>query len=562
MTGTLRPQPTPQATRLGGPAAWAAVLLVLLLAFTIIRSPARADGPPAGAVPYDHGVWVTPAPDAPDAPDDLIEAQFIRFFTDCDGSSSGSCGGAPGRWAAKSIPVTFCTFDVNRPSGIAARQFQDAVTAAADMWNGVEVGVGIRFTGDCTSGVRWENNNGRNELGFDDSRFVLTGSTAGVARGSWENVPPFGPIIDRAFTEFDVVFGRNLSVTDKCLRSIVAHELGHTLGLGHSDDLNDLMYATYNPSDPNSCRGTASASERARLAELYGVNRAPTVTLSGPSSAFAGTFVTLTAKATDPEGDPISYQWLQIAGPTVSLTTNGSTATLIAPDSVGSTLRFRVTTSDKYLHQSSSEFPLAIDSASAPPRLAPTLASFLPGASGSVLTWEPVANAANYRFCAGTECSIVTTPSAPVTWDVVLGAAGSPDARRVVTTGARSTSLEACNSIGCSTPGAGPLAGGVVWPAWGIDFGYLAWAYDVPAAGIRFTIGGVVNQSGSARKFTLYSGSAVKPLDRIVQNCGRVAAGGLCIGLLTPQQGGHGAVLTIVSELAGTPTIEQRVTIR
>jgi len=548
-----------QPSRLGALATAAAFVAALTLLFA--PSPVHADGPAAGAMPYDDGVLLTLAPSGA-AADDLIEAQLLRFFTDCAPGDVGGCGGPPARWQRSSSPVPFCTFQPNRPPGVTAQQFQDAVQSAALMWNTIEVAVGVDYRGDCTSGVRWEHNNGRNELGWDDARLVISGSTAGVARGTWQNLPAFGAVTDRRFTEFDVVFKRDLSVPDRCLRSIIAHEIGHTLGLGHSDDPNDLMYPTFNPNDPNGCRSDASAGERTRLAELYGVNRAPTVRLDGPASAFAGASVTLAAAATDADGDSISYEWTQIGGPTVALTASQSTATLIAPDAVGSALRFRVTAADYFLHRSSAEIAITIDLANVPPGIAPTLASFLPGSGGSVLRWEEVPGAANYRFCAGVDCSSMATAQAAVTWEVVLGAAGAPDQRRVLTTGARKTSLAACNSIGCSSQGDGPLAGGVVWPAWGIDFGYIGWAYDVPAAGIRFTIGGVVNQSGAARNFTIYAGTASEPRARIVQNCGRVAAGGLCIGLLTPHQAGHGSVLTVVSALSGTPTVEQQIKIR
>lgn len=550
--------PATHAWRLRGLATGAALLIAFML--VLAPEPAQADGPPAGAIPYDDGVQL--APDPLYASDDSVQALFVRFFTDCAPGDVGSCGGAPGRWQRAEAPVPFCTFQANRPSGVTADQFRDAVSAAAGMWNTVEVAVGLSYSGDCASGVRWENNNGRNELGWDDSRLVIAGSTAGVARGTWQNLPGFGAITERRFTEFDVVFKRDLSVPDRCLRSIVAHEMGHILGLGHSDDPNDLMYPTFSPNDPAGCRADASAVERSRLAELYGVNRAPTVQLNGAASAFAGSSLTLTASASDPEGDAITYAWAQLSGPTVSLATAGATATFVAPASVGSTLRFRVTIRDYFLHTASAEIAIAVDAANAPPRTAPTLASFLPGAGGSILGWESVSGAASYRFCADNSCSATPAPEAAVTWEVVLGSAGAPDARRVLTGGARKTSLAACNSIGCSAPGDGPLAGGVVWPSWGIDFGYIGWAYDVPVAGIRFTIGGVVNQSGAARKFTIYAGTPSDPKARIVQNCGRVSAGGLCIGLLTPQQGGHGSLLTIVSELAGTPTVEQQVPIR
>jgi hypothetical protein len=545
------------ASRSGG----VATLAIALAALWLVLAPgaARADGPPAGPRPYDGGVVITTADGATG---DAVRAQSLQYFTDCAPGDFGGCGGAPGHWAAPNIPVTFCTMEANRPPTISAEQYRDAVAAAMSMWNGVDVAVGLNYTGDCTSGTTWMANDGRNEIAFDDSRHVISGTTAGVARGSWINIPPFGVVQDRQFSEFDIIFDSQMNVPDRCFRSIVAHEIGHALGLGHSTDPNDLMYPTFDPNDPNSCRQTASASERALLAQLYGVNRPPAVKVSGPQSAYTGTQVALSATATDPEGDPITFHWSELSGPTVTITANGPSATFVAPASAGGVVRVRVTAADRYLHESTSDLSISIAAANAPPSTAPSLASFLPGSGGAVLAWSTVPNAANYRLCVDGNCSTVATPQAPVSWPVVLGAAGSAADRRVLTAGAKATSLAACNPVGCSAPGDGPLAGGVQWAAWGVDFSYLAWAYDVPRAGIRFTIGAVVNESGAARRFTIYTGPPSDPQATVVKACGVVAAGGACIGLLMPQQAGHGSVLTIVSTLSGTPTIEQRVTIR
>ncbi len=541
------------------PASRFALLTTLAVALVALALPAaaRADGgAPAGPRPYDHGYVIS------DHTPGAVQGQSLQFFTDCGPGDFGGCGGPPGHWALASVPVQFCSMESNRPATVTAQAFRDAVAAAATMWNATDVGVGVGYTGDCTSGITWQTNDARNEIAFDDSRHVISGTTAGVARGSWINIPSFGTVQDRQFDEFDIILDSQMNVPDRCFRSIVAHEMGHALGLGHSDDPGDLMYPTFDPNDPNSCRQTASAAERARLAELYGVNLPPTVTLQGPQNAFTGTSVSLSARASDPEGDAITYLWTQLSGPTVTVTADGPSARFTAPQAAGGMVRLQVTARDLYLHAASADVSISIDQANMAPRTAPSLASFLPSGGRALLEWDAVPNAADYRFCADGACSSVAQPQVPVSWQLVLGAAGSAANRRVLTSGAKATTLAACNSVGCSAPGAGPLAGGVQWAAWGVDFDYLAWAYDVPQAGIRFTIGGVVNASGPARRFTIYAGSAANPQGTVVKSCGVVAAGGACIGLLLPQQQGHGSVMTIVSEREGSPTVEQQVTIR
>src|SRR5690606_18847371 len=160
-------------------------------------------------VAYDDGPDVRPQEAV--APNETARELAIAFFTDCKaGEVSGSCGGPPARWVGQRVPVDFCTYQANRPSSMTAQQFRDAVEAAARMWTDTEVRVGVRYTGDCDHGVRWENGNERNEIGFDDARSAVNGSAAAVARGSWVNIPVGGPVQDRHFTEFDIIVDERL----------------------------------------------------------------------------------------------------------------------------------------------------------------------------------------------------------------------------------------------------------------------------------------------------------------------------------------------------------------
>ncbi len=92
-----------------------------------------------------------------------------------------------------------------------------------------------------------------------------------------------------------------------------------------------------------------SASEVLGLANPVIANLAPTANAGTDSTFSEGTLATLDGSASsDPDGDPITYAWVQTAGTTVSLSNSSSaTPTFIAPPViVNEVLSFQLTVSD------------------------------------------------------------------------------------------------------------------------------------------------------------------------------------------------------------------------
>jgi hypothetical protein len=497
-------------------------------------------------------------------------AAIVPFFTDCEpGELFSGCGPPPARWVMGDAPVEFCTFQNNRVASVSAEIFRDAVQDAADAWNAAEAAVGVNYLGDCPSGFRWTEDNKVNEIGFDDGRNAVTGKQAAVTSATWVNLPSQPNVQSREFVEADVVLDESLSVPLACFRSVIAHELGHALGFGHSDTEGDLMFPSFSPSDLSTCPGAPAAEERARLQELYGVDRLPTVSLGSDRIVEAGQPVTLLATGSDPEGKPLAYEWLQLAGTAVAVSQDGASASFVAPATPGSTLRLQVTALDPFLHRAAASVLLTVASADAPPTSIPSFASFRPNASrtAAVLGWKVSIDATAFEFCSNPaaipaleSCSTVDAPAVEVTWGTVLGSAGLPGARRVFEQQVRDTTLAACNAAGCTGAGFGPLVGGLRWEPWAIDFDYLAFAFDFRSS--RWTFVAVANLSAEPRTFVFRSGPPEEPTLRRLHGCGEVRPGGVCVGWLSPSDGPHDEVVTIISSAAGTPTTEHRITVR
>jgi len=139
---------------------------------------------------------------------------------------------------------------VPEPQGVdagTAQRLQWAATAGIRLWNGqpFPIAVDERGTRAAQVEVRWVDN--------------LGGSRIGLARTKWS--PQTGLLAVSLELAVMSPFGRG-TVDPRQLRLTAAHEMGHILGLPHSDQARDVMY-------PTNTATSLSARDHRALEALY-----------------------------------------------------------------------------------------------------------------------------------------------------------------------------------------------------------------------------------------------------------------------------------------------------
>ena len=132
--------------------------------------------------------------------------------------------------------------------GTAARDMQRAAAQGIRAWNNQPFPILADLQGDRNPhfAIQWTSS--------------LGGSQLGVARTHWSPAAGLRVVAVELVTQNP--FGRGGTVPPRQVRLSAAHEMGHALGLGHSDSERDVMF-------PTNLATSVSAQDRRSMEVLY-----------------------------------------------------------------------------------------------------------------------------------------------------------------------------------------------------------------------------------------------------------------------------------------------------
>jgi hypothetical protein len=209
--------------------------------------------------------------------------------------TSGQCGDVtpvPIRWFSFPAPVAIRAYQDGQP-GVAGGGFAEVQTALAVWTNEPNTNVNYVYggttssTAGCSNSIVFEDPEGDIAGSFSVSGTVAIGGPCFTCPTQVHNGTAFHATA-KAFviTQDGIASIFDGSSPNRKAEELFAHELGHTLGLGHTSVPNSLM----NPNLHNPPRGAVlSSDDQAGLAALYENSAPPPVPPSAPTGLAATT---------------------------------------------------------------------------------------------------------------------------------------------------------------------------------------------------------------------------------------------------------------------------------
>lgn len=277
---------------------------------------------------------------------------------------------APLRWFEPDSgqPVVFLV----KPDGAPSSQITDDVTAAMTAWSSVS-GSSLRLQmGGTTS--QCGASGSINTIAFDncDRQFSASPTCAGVLAVGGASYTPSQSKVVNGTTFFRAGLGHisfnpfaNCHFSQRCnLQEVLTHELGHTIGLGHSNDSSATMYALAH--FDGRCAGLR-ADDVNGVTFIYpsgagggGGGSALTVTSSSPlTSGVVGSPFSQTLSAS---GGTPPYSWSLISGSTPPGISLGSNGVLAGIPSGAGTFAFTIRVTDAVFQTADKSLSVTISS--------------------------------------------------------------------------------------------------------------------------------------------------------------------------------------------------------
>lgn len=139
-----------------------------------------------------------------------------------------------------------------QPANLSSAQILASIQAAMSNWN---LGCGVRFEYLGTTSAGVVNKDGKSVIGWGDAK-----GFSGYTNFWWDG--------NQQISEGDIVLNAASLTDGSSLQAIVTHELGHLLGLTHSDQPRSIMFA--NPYHTGAYQTLPKGDDYAACALLYG----------------------------------------------------------------------------------------------------------------------------------------------------------------------------------------------------------------------------------------------------------------------------------------------------